>query len=65
MADPAADLEAKLEAIESGIVTFAEEFLAHVVMPDGRTLYENVKGPLAVAYDKGEVRPLLGHEGSS
>ena len=53
-------IKAKLEAVESGIVTFEEEFLAHVLMPDGRTLYENVKETLAVSYDSCYVRPLLG-----
>lgn len=52
-------IKAKLEAVSSGIVAFEEEFLAHVLMPDGRTLYEHAKEPLAVAYDSGEVRPLL------
>ncbi len=56
-------IKAKLEAIESGIVTFEEEFFAHVIMPDGRTVYEHAKAPLALAYDSGEVRPLLGGPG--
>ena len=56
-------IKAKLEAIESGIVTFEEEFLAHVVMPDGRTVYEHAKGPLQVAYDSGQVRLLFGGPG--
>ena len=30
-------IKSKLEAVESGIETFEEAFLAHVVMPDGRT----------------------------
>ncbi len=32
-------------------------------MADGRTLYEQVKAPLALFYDSGEVRPLLGGTG--
>lgn len=31
-------VKAKLEAVESGITTFEEEFLAHIVLPDGRTV---------------------------
>ena len=53
-------IKGKLEAVESGIVTFEEEFLAHVLMASGRTLYEQVKAPLALSYDKGEVKPYLG-----
>ena len=30
-------IKSKLESVESGIETFEEAFLAHVVMPDGRT----------------------------
>ena len=52
-------IKAKLEAVESGIVTFEEEFLAHVLMPDGRSLYEHAKAPLAHAYDTGGSQALL------
>ena len=33
-------IKAKLEAVESGIVEFDEEFMAHIVMPDGQTMGE-------------------------
>lgn len=56
-------IKAKLEAVESGLVVFEEEFLAHVLMADGRTLYEQVRAPLALSYDKGEVKPYLGGPG--
>lgn len=52
-------VKAKLEAVESGIVTFEEEFLAHVIMPDGRTVYEMARAPIAIAYDTGKVQSLL------
>lgn len=35
-------VKAKLEAVESGITTFEQEFLPHVVMPGGRTVAEEV-----------------------
>lgn len=35
-------IKAKLEAVESGIVTFDEEFLAHIVTPDGRRVGDAV-----------------------
>lgn len=34
----ALSIKAKLEAVESGIVTFEEEFLAHFVLPSGETV---------------------------
>ena len=37
-------IKAKLEAVECGITSFEEEFLAHVVMPNGQTF-----GKLALA----------------
>lgn len=53
-------VKAKLEAVESGIATFEQEFLAHVVMPDGRTVGETVLGRIAESYDTGFSVPLLG-----
>lgn len=37
-------IKAKLEAVESGITTFEEEFLAHIVLADGKTIGEHI-GP--------------------
>lgn len=34
--------KAKLEAVESGISTFEAEFLAHIVLPGGRTVGDQV-----------------------
>jgi hypothetical protein len=36
-------LRAKLEVVESGIATFDEEFLAHIVTPENMTVYEALK----------------------
>ena len=52
-------LRAKLEMAATGITTFEDEFLAHVVMPDGRTVGEMTRPRIALAYQSGEVRPLL------
>ena len=52
-------IKAKLEAVESGIVTFEQEFFSHVVMPDGGTVYEHARGAVAIAYEKGEAPALL------
>ncbi len=52
-------VKAKLEAVESGITTFDEEFLAHIVMPNGRTVYEETRPQIAQAYETGEMPRLL------
>lgn len=36
-------IKAKLEVVETGIASFDEEFLAHVVMPDDLTIWERMK----------------------
>lgn len=35
-------IKAKLEAVECGIVSFEQEFLAHFQMPDGRTIGDHI-----------------------
>lgn len=52
-------VKAKLEAVASGIVSFEQEFLAHVVLPDGSTVYDHVAPTVDRAYVEGRVRPLL------
>ena len=52
-------IKAKLEAVESGITTFEEEFLAHIVMPDGMTVGNHVRPTIAAWYAGGTMRPLL------
>lgn len=46
-------IKAKLEAVECGISTIEDEFLAQTVMSDGRTVSEHVKQPIALAYAGG------------
>jgi hypothetical protein len=46
-------IKAKLEAVESNIATFEEEFLAHIVLPNDRTVAENILPMIARAYDSG------------
>lgn len=53
-------IKAKLEAVESGIETFEEAFLAHVVMPDGRTVAQSILPAIADSYAQGVTVPLLG-----
>lgn len=52
-------IKAKLEAVESGITSFEDEFLAHIVMPDGQTVASHIKPGIAAAYQSGEMRALL------
>lgn len=44
-------VKAKLEAVESGIATFEDEFLAYIMLPDGRTVGGWVTPQLDAAYD--------------
>ena len=55
-------VKAKLEVVDSGIATFEEEFLAHIVMPDGRSVGEHVTPALDEVYTDGRIRPLLALE---
>lgn len=52
-------IKAKLEAVESGISLFEDEFLANIVMPDGQTVASHVKPVIASAYESGTMTPLL------
>jgi hypothetical protein len=52
-------IKAKLEAVESGITAFEDEFLAHIVMPDGQTVAAHIKPRIADAYERGSMVPLL------
>lgn len=57
-------IKAKLEAVETGIATFEEEFLANIVVPGGKTLGELALPELARAYDTGAAMPPLLGAGS-
>lgn len=52
-------VKAKLEAVDAGIATFEQEFLAHVVLPDGRTVGEYVTPQIEEAYLHGTMPKLL------
>jgi len=52
-------IKAKLVAVDDGIETFEEAFMAHVVMPDGSTVAEHVRPRIASAYSDGKMVPLL------
>lgn len=52
-------VKAKLEAVESGISEFEEEFLAHIVLPDGSTVGSQVRPHIEKAYMSGQMPKLL------
>lgn len=56
-------VKAKLEAVESGISVFEDEFMANIVLPSGETVGEWMKPQIAIAYREGKMPPLLGYSG--
>lgn len=52
-------VKAKLEAVEAGIVTFDEEFLAHIVLPGGQTVHDTVMPQVARALETGVAPGML------
>jgi len=52
-------LKAKLEAVASGVSIFEDEFLANIVLPDGKLVSQHVRPHLATAYETRETPPLL------
>lgn len=52
-------IKAKLEAVESGITEFEDEFLAHIVLPDGQTVGSWMRPQIAKAYELGKMPELL------
>jgi hypothetical protein len=52
-------IKAKLEAIEAGISTFESEFFSNIVLPNGKTVFEQTIDQVRTTIDNGSVRPLL------
>jgi hypothetical protein len=52
-------IKGKLEFVASGLSTTELEFLAHTVLPNGKTVGAELAPRLAEAYDTGQVRALL------
>lgn len=46
-------IKAKLEVVASGIASFEDEFLSHIVLPDGSTVGERAKPEVRRAYEFG------------
>ena len=52
-------IKAKLEAVQSGIVEFDQEFMAHIVLPDGRTVSETLLDGIQGALETRSAPPML------
>ena len=52
-------IKAKLEAVESGITTFENEFLANIVLPDGQIVSDFMLPQIEHCYITGKMPVLL------
>ena len=52
-------IKAKLEAVQSEISTFEDEFLANTVMPGDKTVAEMARSAVAEAYASGKVTSMI------
>lgn len=52
-------IKAKLEAVQAGITVFEDEFMAHIVLPNGQTVGQFMQPQIESAYNSGEMPPLL------
>jgi hypothetical protein len=48
-------VKASLEAVECGIASFEDVFMAHIVLPDGSTLRETLGPQIEQAYETGRM----------
>lgn len=55
-------IKSKLECVDSKISTFEEEFLSHIVLPDGRTMGDLAIPQIKTSYERNEMPPLLGYK---
>jgi len=52
-------IKAKLEAVDSGITTFEEEFLAHIVLPGGKSFGEVYVPQIEQVYESKKLPTML------
>lgn len=55
-------IKAKLECVDSGITTLEQEFMAHIVLPNGSTVGQVMTPQIAAAYTQNKMPPLLGYD---
>lgn len=53
-------IKAKLECVECGITTLEQEFMAHIVLPNGQTVGDVMTPQIQMAYEQKQMPPLLG-----
>lgn len=53
-------IKAKLESIENKITSFDQEFMAHIVLPNGTTVGDLVIPEIEYSYQNNKMPPLLG-----
>lgn len=58
-------IKSKLESVETGIVTFDEAFMPHIVLPDGKTIGQHMAPQIEAAYETGNMPPLLPYHGGA
>lgn len=51
-------IKARLESVDAKIATFEQAFAADIVMPSGKTVWEEIREPIKLAYS-GKPTPLL------
>ena len=52
-------IKAKLEAVEAGITSFDDEFLAHFILPNGSTVSQFLVPQIEAVYANGKMPALL------
>ena len=52
-------IKAKLEAVETGISVFEDEFMANIMLPDGKSVSEWMRPQIAEAYRIGSMPEML------
>lgn len=52
-------IKAKLEAVDSQITTVEEEFLAHIVLPNGQSVSQWMSPQIEKIYSSGKMPPML------
>lgn len=53
-------IKAKLVSVDTGIESFEQAFLAHIVLADGSTVHEASRPAIEQQYKTGRMTPLLG-----
>ncbi len=52
-------VKAKLEAVAANITSFEQEFYAHIVLPNGETVFTATRDAVETAYRSRTMQPLL------